>query len=179
MKIYLLRHNIDELISKITVVTFFSDEKPLKGQTGLLDWRMNGYISQQIQKSKINGNFKEKVLIPCNSKILSSKLFLLGMGEGSKLTPEKIESLALEIKNTLNLMKEDEFAFILSRNLDNPKAFQENLRLFFNSLVKHFSEQQVSIYYHYESENEKKSIVELKNKDIHVYLEKPDSLSNK
>lgn len=172
MKIYLTKQNIDELVTNITVITFFSDEKPLKGQTGLIDWRMNGYLSDQLQKSKIYGNFKEKVLIPANSKISTSKLFLLGMGESSSLTDEKIELLVAEIKKTLDLMNEKEFAFIFSKNLANSDHFEDNLKSFFRFFEKHFSTDPISIYYQFNTESEKNCIVDFKSNTVQVYLEK-------
>jgi hypothetical protein len=175
MNVYLSPRNIDEIPSETIVVTFFSDEKPLQGETGLLDWRMNGYLSSQIQDNKISGEFGESTLIPCSQKINSKRIFLFGIGDPETFNSEKIRTLTSKIEQTLLSMNEKKFAFILSRRMTNKAEYIKHLKSFFNIFLGPASQSFESIYYHYEHEDERTAILALKNSNIKFFEEKTNN----
>jgi hypothetical protein len=71
---------IDALRCEALALPFFSDERPLRGALGLLDWRMCGFISRLLGRGKIEGSPLETVLIPGRPKLSMDKLFLFGLG---------------------------------------------------------------------------------------------------
>jgi hypothetical protein len=69
MKITLSTDAPDLPKHKCLVLGIFSDEKPPRGICGLIDWRLNGMISQEIKQGRITGDFMEKILIPFPRRI--------------------------------------------------------------------------------------------------------------
>lgn len=172
MDILLTRRNIDELPSDCIVLTFFSDEKPLQGETGLLDWRMDEYISKQLLAKKITGKLNENLLIPSSSKIKAKKIFLFGLGETQLLNEEKIDQISSKIMDTLKKMHEEKFAFVLSRNINDRNLYLKHLKTFFKKFSIYMQRNISSIYYHYEKEEEKETLLPLKSGNTNLFEER-------
>jgi hypothetical protein len=98
---------------KCLVLGYFSDEKPPRGICGLMDWRLNGMISREIKRGRINGEFKEKVVIPYPERIGSELLFLFGLGNLTDISYDRIYTAAYEIAGAVDAMKFRDFAFDL------------------------------------------------------------------
>jgi hypothetical protein len=113
MQLNLTTHPPDRQRHKCLVLGFFSDEKPPRGICGLMDWRLNGMISQEIKQGHITGEFKEKVAIPYPDRINSDLLFLFGAGPLGELSYDRIYTAAYEIVATVDKMKIRDFAFDL------------------------------------------------------------------
>jgi hypothetical protein len=72
--------SLDGLKSEALLLPFFSDERPLTGVLGLVDWRLCGFVSQLIQRGVVKGEMGETVLVPLRPRFASDKLFLFGLG---------------------------------------------------------------------------------------------------
>jgi uncharacterized OsmC-like protein len=48
MDIILSKERVDVQECDVLVTGFFRDERPLKGSSGLIDWRFNGMLSQLL-----------------------------------------------------------------------------------------------------------------------------------
>lgn len=71
---------LDVLKCEAILASFFSDERPLSGVLGLIDWRLCGFISNAIARGTVLGSFGETVLVPLRPRFRVDKLFLLGLG---------------------------------------------------------------------------------------------------
>jgi leucyl aminopeptidase len=94
LKLRVSSKDIDSIETSAIVLLFFHDERPLKGSTGLADWRMNGAISRLIISERINGNHGETTLVVPNRRILGEKILMIGLGNSSDLRNDKIEEAA-------------------------------------------------------------------------------------
>jgi len=72
--------SLDELQTEIFVLPFFSDERPLRGAAGLIDWRLCGALSRKIMAGHLDGHFGEKALVSARPKLKSEGLLLVGLG---------------------------------------------------------------------------------------------------
>lgn len=113
MQLNLTTHPPDRQRHKCLVLGLFSDEKPPRGICGLMDWRLNGMISQEIKRGRVTGEFKEKVAIPYPDRVHSDLLFLFGVGNIDDLSYDRIYSAAYEMVATVDKMKIRDFAFDL------------------------------------------------------------------
>lgn len=111
MKIKVLSESLDALACDGLALGFFSDERPPRGYCGLADWRLNGLISKLIVEDKITGAFMEKTLIFSNHRIPPSKIFLIGLGESTQLTYEKLYTAGSTISQTLSEMECSDLVF--------------------------------------------------------------------
>jgi len=93
IKIKILSQELLKTETDLAVVTFFKDVIPLKGHAGIIDWLLNGQISNLIKQKKISGSFREKTLLPSQNKISPDKILLLGMGKSTNLSSSKISHI--------------------------------------------------------------------------------------
>ena len=125
MQIKVSSEPLDILTYDSLAFGFFSDERPPRGYCGLADWRLNGLVSKLIVEGRITGAFMEKVLICSDHRILSSKILLMGLGESTQLTYEKLYTAGHTISQTLDEIECANFAFDIPGtgrcNLEVPK----------------------------------------------------------
>ncbi|MBI2606877.1 MAG: hypothetical protein HYW49_12450 [Deltaproteobacteria bacterium] len=79
----------------LLVIPVSGSERPLKGTTGLLDWRLCGLLSRLIIQGKISGADGEFTLIPVRYHHGSRNLLCVGTGkrtaaDGSARRAERI-----------------------------------------------------------------------------------------
>lgn len=87
MVLKVLMHDIKKLETDAVAVGFFEDIRPLKGAAGALDWILCGSLSHLIIHNKIRGALGEVALLTTKGKIPAPKVFMVGLGPRSKMTP--------------------------------------------------------------------------------------------
>lgn len=75
--------SLDELQTEVIVLSFFSDERPLRGASGLIDWRLCGALSRKLMAGYLQGTLGEKALLANPGKLKSERLLLIGLGESA------------------------------------------------------------------------------------------------
>jgi Cytosol aminopeptidase family, N-terminal domain len=56
------------------------DERPLRGDAGLVDWRLCGLISDQLRSGYVSGQLGEAALLPGSRPLSPVRLLLVGTG---------------------------------------------------------------------------------------------------
>jgi hypothetical protein len=56
------------------------DERPLRGDAGLVDWRLCGLISEQLRSGYVSGQLGEAALLPGAKPLTPSRILLVGTG---------------------------------------------------------------------------------------------------
>jgi len=61
-----------------------SDERPLTGLAGLVDWRLSARLSRLLRAGLLSGDAGEAVLTPPGARMGFQKLFLFGVGRSDQ-----------------------------------------------------------------------------------------------
>lgn len=93
--------------STLVICSIFEDERPIKGQAGLLDWKLCGFLSRFLIRGKISGNLSEFVYVPIRSSGNETlkHLLLVGLGgkkeqaDGAATTPALLKNLVKTVEN--------------------------------------------------------------------------------
>ena len=101
MKLRATATPIDQIKTECVVLGFFEDERPLKGQTGLTDWRMCGLLSRHLMDGFISGAFGETLFFPVGRHMACSKALLLGLGKKPSYT---FETFSVTVRKTLDTL---------------------------------------------------------------------------
>ena len=64
----------------VIVVGFFSDDRPLRGAAGRLDWRLCGQLSEFLSSGWLDGESGSAALLPGSGPIAATRVLLLGLG---------------------------------------------------------------------------------------------------
>ena len=68
----------------LVIAGIFSDEFPLRGGAGRVDWRLCGLVSDQLLAGRIRGSRDEALLIPSTGQLRAHRVMVLGLGARSK-----------------------------------------------------------------------------------------------
>jgi hypothetical protein len=71
---------LDETSAEILACTVWSDQRPIHGLFGLLDWRMAGRLSALAKTEFVTGKLGEALMVPGRPLLPYEKLLVLGMG---------------------------------------------------------------------------------------------------
>ena len=63
------------------VLSFFVDERPLRGAAGLADWRLGGRLSRMIQRERLSGRRGETMMLPPGRRLGFGRIILFGLGD--------------------------------------------------------------------------------------------------
>lgn len=77
----------DLLPGEVLAALFYSDVRPLTGPSALLDWRLNGLLTQQLVAGNTQGVPGEQLLFASNGKLAADWVLFYGGGAWSALTP--------------------------------------------------------------------------------------------
>ena len=80
MEVYVDKRDIYEIPCELFGLWHFSDERPLKGINGLLDWRLDAKISQLIMSGRIQGAWGEKVMLGSIDELPGKEIIIIGLG---------------------------------------------------------------------------------------------------
>lgn len=113
MKTRLLSTDIDRIETEVVILPFFSDEKPLKGAAGLMDWRMRGQISRLISEGRISGDKGESTLILPEYRISAKKILMAGLGDSSRFNESELKEAGSRIIEQMAHIKVNDFTVAL------------------------------------------------------------------
>ena len=85
----------------ILVLSAFSDDRPLRGLAGLVDWRLCGTLSRFIQSSKAIGDYGERVLLPSGGRLPHAKVLMMGLGPRAQHRADRAMSIARDAAKTV------------------------------------------------------------------------------
>lgn len=96
---------VDEASVELCACTIWSDERPLHGFAGLLDWRLAGRLSALIKAGFVTGEAGEALLVPGKPHVPFEKVLVLGLGKRSGFGDGVFRSAVLHIARALEGMR--------------------------------------------------------------------------
>jgi hypothetical protein len=71
----------DASTAEALVLSFFADERPLRGAAGLADWRLCGRLSRLIERERVSGRRGETLMLPPGRRLPFTRVLLFGLGD--------------------------------------------------------------------------------------------------
>jgi hypothetical protein len=101
MDVILSTKEIDVQECDVLVTGFFQDERPLKGSSGWMDWRLNGMLSRFLIEKRLTGDWQETTLIPSQGRVMPRMILLLGLGKVKEYSYLRLRELSPYLLETL------------------------------------------------------------------------------
>jgi hypothetical protein len=101
MDVIVSTEGVDFQECEILVTGFFSDERPLRGSTGWVDWRFNGRISSYLMQERLTGDWRETTLIPSQGRVGAMTVLLMGLGKQKEYSYPRLRELCPYLFQTL------------------------------------------------------------------------------
>ena len=105
MDIILSKERVDVQECDVLVTGFFKDERPLKGSSGWIDWRLNGKLSRLLMEKRLTGDWKEATLIPTQGRVIPRLTLVLGLGEVKEYNYLRLRELSLHLLEILKKLE--------------------------------------------------------------------------
>ena len=91
---------VDRIETPLVAVPFFLDQRPLDGPVALLDWRLNGLLTAQLQGGHTAGRLGERYLVKGSRKVSAEWVMFVGCGprpsmrdsDGQRVVDQLLES---------------------------------------------------------------------------------------
>jgi len=100
MEIIVDKRDMDDIPCDVLGLWHFSDEMPLKGLAGLLDWRLDGRLSEFVLSGMITGQWGEKVLIGSLKALPDKTVIVLGLGPMKEFDSKRIYDAGMIMSRT-------------------------------------------------------------------------------
>lgn len=136
---------LDEVDSRLALVLSYEDIRPLKGQAGLVDWRLNGYLSELIQKRRYQGSLGEALLMPSQGRIAAQELMILGLGSQAQIHEPDIPRFVSLILDKVLQKKNTSLSLSLSDLARGMFEWRNTVRLFVSMLSGREEDFQISL----------------------------------
>jgi len=122
MDVILSTEEVDVQQCDVLVTGFFQDERPLKGSTGWIDWRLNGMLSRFLIERRLTGDWQETTLIPSQGRVTPRMVLLVGLGKVREYSYLRLRDLSPFLLDTLRKLNTSSvclsFPFEESYNVD-------------------------------------------------------------
>lgn len=136
---------VDEVPGRLALATFFQDIRPLKGSTGLIDWRLNGRISGLIMQGRLSGQFSESLIMPSGGRLASRELMIFGLGLAPEWNEQKTEQAFTRLIQKIILLKSQELVTCFGDLARDFMGWRALLRSFVHSLSLQYGERDLEI----------------------------------
>ncbi|EKD50927.1 MAG: hypothetical protein ACD_62C00395G0017 [uncultured bacterium] len=135
MKLSFTSQKIDKIPSEIVVLMLYENDIPFKGILGVLDWRINGRLSEFFKREKFRGKAKELLLIPSESRFKSQEMLVMGLGKKELFEKDHISQVLDYFLDTIEKKKMKQVCFSLSQLFESHFDWRNAVRLLLSKLV--------------------------------------------
>lgn len=90
--------SLDRLRGDCLVLTAFTDDRPLRGLAGRVDWRLCGRLSSLMIREFLTGELGEVALVPMtDDRLQFDRLLIVGLGRRAEFDPTRFEAVCATI----------------------------------------------------------------------------------
>ena len=100
----------DEAEAEALAITFFGDERPLRGAAGLADWRLCGRLSRLVKRRFVTGNEEDAVLMPTGPKLPFRRIVMFGLGQSADWSEDVFRSAVKRVRSVLHKARVEHYA---------------------------------------------------------------------
>lgn len=119
----------DKITTDCAVVALFEGENVPKGHAALIDWRLNGKLSQLILDHNFISQSHDALLVPSEGRVKSDSIMVIGLGQEEKFDNQIFSDwLDITLKK-LSDKKVESFVICLSDLIPDRFEWRNNLRL--------------------------------------------------
>ena len=126
------------------VLTAFTDDRPLRGLAGRVDWRLNGRLSRLMCDEFIDGHLHETMLTPVGKRLPFKRLLFVGMGERAQFNEQRFASVCEMIFVSLARLHIVDFAMALPGRIGLDVGLRQALRGWEDGVVSAFPAEMIA-----------------------------------
>jgi len=113
LELVLFRGRASHAPGDTLVVPLPSDERPLRGDAGEVDWRVCGAISRMLLSGEVTGTAGEAILLPGLRPLRVARVLLLGIGPARSLPGRTLQNAFVDLAERLLALRSDRVVLAL------------------------------------------------------------------
>jgi hypothetical protein len=98
-------HRLDGANVELCACSIWSDERPVRGFAGLLDWRLGGRISALLRSGFFRGELGEALLVPGKPHVPFEKVLVVGLGAREAFGEERFREGVVHVASALERLR--------------------------------------------------------------------------
>ena len=83
---------VERVRADLLIAPFFEGERPLRGASSRIDWRLCGHLSDMLARGAFCGAADEAVLVPTGTALRAPRALLLGLGPREGFAPRALRA---------------------------------------------------------------------------------------
>ena len=175
MKLRVSAERVDMVETEVLALFFFHDERPLKGAAGLVDWKMNGALSNLIINEISSGVSGESTLVLPGKRINCQKILLFGLGSSKDCASEALkETTGKLLEQLLKINCSDFCVAVPPSKFTHIKPEDAAVMLVQGLAAKRGENISVTILTEKEDLEKVRTSVEKARKEVHIQEERRD-----
>lgn len=91
---------LEQLEVEVLVALLFTDQRPLVGAAGLLDWRLDGEVTRMLLAGTLKGRRDERLVLRAGPKLQADWVLLVGGGKRQDCSGRSLAVLLQEMVKT-------------------------------------------------------------------------------
>lgn len=131
----LKKQRITRDLYSLVVCFYFEDDRPLNRLAGIIDWKVDCFLSRLILEKKIYGNEGEIILFASQERFGGTPILICGLGRKRFVSLNSIKQIADSIVRRIDIMNIDNFGFALPDFSDTNIDWLDG----FNMFIERFS----------------------------------------
>ncbi len=92
---------LDDANVELCVCPIWSDERPVRGFAGLIDWRLGGRLSGLLKSGFVTGELGEALLVPGKPHVPFEKVLVMGLGARSAFADDTFREVIMRMASAL------------------------------------------------------------------------------
>ena len=96
---------LEEASAEVCACAIWSDERPVRGFAGLLDWRLGGRLSALLKAGFVTGERGEALLLPGKPHVPFEKVLVVGLGDRGSFGEDRFRQGVLHIASALEKLR--------------------------------------------------------------------------
>jgi len=137
--------SLDSIQADVLVVGLYTNERPPMGLTGLLDWRLCGYVSDLLVEDKISTAVGEATLFPSYGRLTFPRVCAFGFGDPDQFTSGVAKEVSARIVETVYKLRVNSCALSLPGSYRTNIAPRVRMELLLGELTRVFSAQEPTL----------------------------------
>lgn len=114
----------------LIICFYFEDERPLRRLTGIIDWKVDCFLSRLIKDKKLYGNEGEIILFASEERFGSTPILICGLGKKRFFSLSTIKSVSDTLVERIDKMNISNFGFALPDFSDTNVNWLEGFDMF-------------------------------------------------
>ncbi len=85
---------VERVRADLLVAPFFEGDRPLRGASSRIDWRLCGHLSEMLARGAFGGAADDAILVPTQRSLRAPRTLLLGLGPREGFSPRALRAAA-------------------------------------------------------------------------------------